>query len=275
MHAQKYPVAVRLLGFAPGESAQIGAALAQAPPTGPSYSCLLDDSLQEPDLYIANGDDLEALATLSGANPSAIQPALIVGAAAAEFPFPQLARPLNQPKMFNVMAELIDRRAQALALIAARGLPFVPERRRRQRLELELTDPAVFASRRRPPPKGAVLIIDKGGAFRDHVATVLGARKLPIEWTDSASTALRLCDETPIALVMINTSTPGIDPYALCAAIKAQRGATRIAVVFLVGAAFAYDTVRARAAGVRGLLDKPVADRHLVAALKKLLSLPL
>jgi CheY-like chemotaxis protein len=274
MHAKKYPFAVRLLGFEPAESAQILVALAQAPHPGPSYFCLLDDSLQEPDLYIANGDNLKALAALAGASPSPIQPAVIVGQASAELPFAQLARPLDPSTLFDLLARLIEQRAQALALITARGLPFVPERRRRPRLDFDLTDPAVYESRRRAPPSGAILIIDKGGAFRDHVARLVGARKLSIEWTDSATTAVRLCDETAVSVVMINTSTPGIDPYRLCSAIKALDGAERVAVVFLVGAAFNYDSARARAAGVRGLLDKPVADRHLVAALKKLLSLP-
>jgi CheY-like chemotaxis protein len=73
---------------------------------------------------------------------------------------------------------------------------------------------------------------------------------------------------------MINTSTPGIDPYALCGDIKAQGGAGRTAVVFLVSPAFHYDSARARDAGVRGMLDRTVPDRHLVAALQKLLSLP-
>ena len=274
MHVQKYPFAVRLIGFAPAESASLAAALALAPAAGPAYAVLADDSLQDPDFYLANGDDLAALAVLAGANPSAIQPALIVGAPAAEFPFPRVERPLDPLRMFELLAGLVDSRAAALARITARGLPLLPERRRRQRLDVDLTNPAVYAARRREPPKGAVLIIDKGGAFRDHVAKLLGARRLSVEWTDSASTAVRLCDETPVALVLVNTSTPGIDPYQLCAEIKSLAEATRIAVVFLVGASFAYDSVRARAAGVRGMLDKPIADRHLVATLKKLLSLP-
>lgn len=89
-----------------------------------------------------------------------------------------------------------------------------------------------------------------------------------------STTAVRLCEETPVAVVLINTSTPGIDPYALCAAIKARPEAARVAVVLLVGPTFAYDAARAAAAGVRGFLDKPVADRHLLGAIKKLLSLP-
>jgi CheY-like chemotaxis protein len=274
MHAPKYPFAVRLVGFAPAESAHIETLLAKAPHAGPSYFCLLDASLQEPDLYIANGDDPGTAARLDTAHSGPLQPAVAIGGAAGELACPRLARPLSSFQLYEALAELLEQRAQALALLTARGLPFVSERRRHPRLDLDLADPARYLSRRQPPPSGAVLIIDKGGAFRDHVAQVLGPAKLPIEWTDSAPTAVRLCDETPVSLVMINTSTPGIDPYALCSNIKAQGGAGRTAVVFLVSPAFRYDSVRAQDAGVRGLLDKPVADRHLVAALQKLLSLP-
>lgn len=274
MHAKNYPFAVRLIGFGGAESAQIAAALAQAPAAGPAYSCLLDDSLQEPDLYIANGDALTALATLAAANPGPLRPALIVGPVAIAFPFVQLARPLEPQRLCELLAGLIEQRAAALAQIAARGLPLVHERRRGDRLDIDLSDPALYLGRRRAAPRGAILIIDKGGALRDHVARLMGGHRLSVEWTDSAPAAVRLCDETAVSAVLINTSTPGIDPYALCASIKAQPGAARSAVVFLVGPAFEYDMQRARTAGARGLLDKPVADRHLVSTLKKLLSLP-
>jgi CheY-like chemotaxis protein len=274
MHAPKAPFAVRLIGFSPVENAQVETVLAQAPHTGPSYSCLHDDSLQEPDLYIANGDDPAALARLVCMNPGPLQPAAVVGGVPAQFAFPRLARPLDPCRIYEVLVQLVAQRAQALALLNSRGLPLITERRRHPRLDIDPADTADYVPRRQSPPCGAVLIIDHGGAFRDHVARVLGARKLPIEWTDSAPTAVRLCDETPVSLVMINTSTPGIDPYALCGAIKAQDGAGRTAVVLLVSQAFRYDSLRARDVGVRGLLDKPVADRHLVAALHKLLSLP-
>jgi len=272
MHAKKYPFAVRLIGFGGAEGAHIAAALALAPAAGPAYSCLLDDSLQEPDLVIANGDDLKALAALSGA--SQVRPALIVGQPRAGFPFPQLARPLEPPRLFALLAQLVGQRADALARITARGLPELPERRRQQRLDVDLSDPALYLNRRRGPCGGAILIIDKGGALRDHVAKLMDQYRLSVEWTDSATAAVRLCDETAVSVVLLNTSTPGIDPYALCASIKAQPGAVRSAVVFLVSPVFQYDPVRAHAAGVRGLLDKPLADRHLVATLKKLLSLP-
>lgn len=274
MQEKKYPFSVRPLGFPGPQLIQLAELLGQAPPSGPAYFCLPDDSLQEPDLYIANGDDLKALATLSALNPGELQPALILGSPAVQFPFPQLAKPAAPGPLFAALEHLIEQRAEALALITARGLPFVPERRRRERLDVDLTDPSEYVARRRTPARGAVLIIDKGGAFRDHVAKLLGARKLAIEWTDSAVTAARLCEETPVAVVLVNTSTPGIDPYALCSQIKAHDNGLRVAVVLMVSPAFPYDAARARASGVRGLLDKPIADRHLVGALKKLLSLP-
>jgi CheY-like chemotaxis protein len=273
MHAPKPPLAVRLIGFSAAERAQVAAVLARATSPGPAYFCLLDDSLQEPDLYLANGDDAQALARLECARPGPLQPALVICSDPGQMHWPCIGRPLDEARLHAVLAQLVARREQALGLVAAPGKPFSPDRRRHPRIGQDTTVES-YEGRRQPPPSGAVLIIDKGGAFRDHVAEVLAERRLPIEWTDSPTAAVRLCDETPVALVMINTATPGVDPYLLCSDIKAQGGAVRTPVVFLVTRNFHYDSTRARDVGVRGLLDKPVADRHLVAALHKLLSLP-
>ncbi|SHG35386.1 response regulator [Massilia sp. CF038] len=271
----KYPFAIRLAGFDPDERPRLANALAKAPGDGPGYSCLLDDSLQDPDLVIANGDDLKAIASVLAAPPTALDPVIVIGGAVLEFPYPRLLRPLDLGSLYAIMADLLLRRAEAQAQLLARGLPLLTERRRKPRLDLDITDPADYLKRRKAPPTGAVLIIDKSEALRDHLDTLMGAGRMTITWTDSAATALRLCEETAVSLVLINTSTPVIDPYGLTAAIKGQPGGKRTAVVLLVGPGFHYHTARARAAGVRGMLDKPVADQHLVATLKKLLSLPL
>ena len=281
MHSQKYRCAVRLIGFAVPEAAEVSTALAQAPAAGPAYFCLLDDSLQEPDLYIANGDEVLAMATLAAANPSDVAPALLIGnAAAPAFAYPHLPRPFDArnahqlQQLHQLLAGLVGKRAQALALLSARGLAPVIERRRHPRLELDVGETLPQQQRRQQRPAGAILIVDKGGAFRDHVAKVLGARRLPVEWTDSAGAALRLCDETLVSVLMINTSTPQVDPYRLCADVKCLPAAQRTAVLLLIGPNFSYDAPRGREAGVRGVLDKPVADRHLCSAIRKLMSLP-
>ena len=270
----KYPFAIRLCGFGPDERPHIANALAKAPVAGPGYFCLHDDSLQDPDVTIANGEDIKALASLMAKAPTPLDPAIVIGAPVLDFPYPHLIRPLDVGALCDLLEELLERRNEAQAQLTARGLPFITERRRKARLDLDVTDPADYHKRRKPPPRGAVLIVDKGGALRDHMARLMG-EATPIEWTDSPVAALKLCEETVVSLVMINTSMPTLDPYSLTASIKAQRGGERVAVVLLVGASFHYHPARARAAGVRGILDKPVADRHLVGTLKKLMSIPL
>lgn len=274
MAEKKFPFAVRMFGFDEGECEHIAAMLTLGPAGGPGYFCLHDDSLQEPDLYMANGSDIRALAALSDARPCTLKPALLVGEPAVELPYACLPRPMSSAALFAALGTLVDERAAAMSAITARGLPYVAERRRRQRPDLDLTDPAEYTARRKGRLDGAVLIVDRSAALRDHIAKLFSTRKLSVEWTDSASTALRLCDETAVAVVLINTSTPQVDPYALCAQIKQLDSANRVAVVLLVSDSVPYHTARARAAGVRGLLDKPVADRHLEGTIKKLLSLP-
>ena len=273
MHAPRYPFTVRLVGFGPAECAQLATLLAQAPRSGPSYFCLHDDSLQEPDLYIAAGDSPAALARLRCLPPGALQPTLVIGGHGASC-HRTLPRPVDAAHLHDALADLLDARVQTMAASRARGERSVPERRRRPRLGPDTEAPAHYTQMRHGPHDGAVLIIDKGGAFRDHVAQVVGTQARPVEWTDSGRAALRLCDETAVSLVMINTAAPGIEPYDLCSKIKSQEGAGRTAVLFLVGQSFKYDSQRARDAGVRGLLDKPVADRHIVATFQKLLALP-
>ncbi|SFD18016.1 response regulator [Massilia yuzhufengensis] len=282
MHAPRYPFTVRLVGFAPAECVQLGSLLAQAPRTGPSYFCLHDDSLQEPDLYLADGGNPAALARLACLPAGTLQPILLIGGDGASTRR-TLPRPVDAARLYHALADLLDERVQALAAQAARGERCCPERRRRPRLGPDTEAPAHYQRMRQGPPDGAVLIIDKGGAFRDHVARVVDTRlaasprpgfSRPVEWTDSTRAAVRLCDETPVSLVMINTCAIGVESYSLSSAIKSQEGASRTAVLFLVGQSFKYDSLRARDAGVRGLLDKPVADRHLVATFQKLLALP-
>ncbi|MDB5960216.1 MAG: Response regulator [Massilia sp.] len=277
MHSPSHPHAVRLIGFSPADCACLGASLLLSPPSGPHFYCLLEDSLQEPDLYLVRSDDAAALTSLAGLNPNEVTPALLLGPATPGLPFARLDWPPESARLYQVLAELMAQRAQALARMAARGqAPVLIERRRHPRLDIDLgqATESEYATLRRPPPSGAILIVDKGGAFRDHVAKVVGARRLPVEWTDSAGAAVRLCDETAVSLLMINTSTPQVDPYRLCADVKQLPSAERTAVVFLVARSYPYDAPRARACGVRGLLDKPVADRHLYSAIRKLMSLP-
>ncbi|RNF30572.1 hypothetical protein NM04_11855 [Massilia aurea] len=277
MHLSSYPFTIRLIGFAPAESARLEALLARAPGVGPSYSCLHDDSLQEPDLYIANGDSPTALTRLGCLPPGSLQPALVIGNpgnSGAE-PWRTLARPIDPLQLYEALAELLDTRVQVLVQQSTRTVRRVlAERRRRPRLAPDCETPAFYTRLRRGPVDGAVLIVDKECQLRNQVARVLGPRRVPVEWTDSLCAAVRLCDETPVSLVLINTAAVGIEPYEVCGSIKSQDGAQRTPVVFLVEQSFHYDSARARRAGARGLLTTPVAGRHWMLTFQKLMDLP-
>ena len=270
MHAQKSPIAVRLLGFPPSEAAQLAALLAAMPREGPLYSCLHEDSLQEPDLVLADGANPLVPAWLD--EMRCMPPVLVVGGPPRP-DYTWIAAPPDPGALRSALERLCEERRRALAQLRARGAPLLAERRRCPRLS-DAAAQADGAARRQPPRAGKVLVVDKGGAFRDHLARLVDERALPVAWTDSALTAIRLCDETAVVLALINTATPGIDPYDLSRAIKSQQGAGRTAVVLLVGKNFPYDSERAHGAGVRGLLDKPVADRCLLGTLQRLAALP-
>ena len=93
MPAEKFPFAVRLVGFAPDQARALAALLAGAPAGAPGYFCLSEHSLQEPDLLIANGDALSALAALSTLASGQLRPALIIGEPSLALPYSQSAAP--------------------------------------------------------------------------------------------------------------------------------------------------------------------------------------
>jgi CheY-like chemotaxis protein len=99
---------------------------------------------------------------------------------------------------------------------------------------------------------------------------LLARRKVSVNWVEDEAAVLDYCREVKISLVMINTSTPRVDPYRLCEAIK-NSTAERVTVIFLVGRSFSYDQALARQHGCDGFLNKPVTGKCLVSVFKKFL----
>ncbi|MYN08452.1 response regulator [Pseudoduganella aquatica] len=290
MSADKFPFAVRLIGFAEAQEEALAAALKRAPHHGPAYFFLPGDSLQEPDLLIANGAELKSLAVLAALNPGDVRPALLLGAPQAgpeqgaglltALPYPSLPMPCDDDSLHAELARLVERRAEALARLAGAGLPPLAERRARERLDFDLTDPSEYAAMRTTGQdrRGAVLVVDRNARFSQHVAKLLKPWAIPALWASDEPSALAACADAPqmlapVAVVLINTSLAEIDPYLLCAALREQAGADVRApdVVLLVSRDYAYDSARARAAGAAGLLNKPVSDPTLRAAIKRLM----
>src|ERR1700749_3498188 len=94
MQSHSFPFAVRMIGFREEEAAAIAISFSNEQGKGYGYFRLMDDNLQDPDLYLVNADELKALVTLSDLTPSDARPALLVGVPTVSLPYPHLARPL-------------------------------------------------------------------------------------------------------------------------------------------------------------------------------------
>lgn len=272
MQVHNYPFAVRMIGFAEDEAEEIAASFADGQSKGYGYFRLLEDNLQDPDLYLVNGDELRALVTLSDLTPSEARPALLVGKPHLELPYPCLTRPVQRNRLLDALDALVEKRADALSRLGASGIVAVPERRRRDRLDLDLTDPVEYRRMRASlPARGGILIVDKNPAFREYVSELLARYEVPVVWVRDENSAIDLCEEHEIAVVLINTSTPGVEPYDLAHDIKMVSPLKSTKVVFLVGKPFVYDNERARTGKVDGFMNKPIASHHLLSVLKKFL----
>jgi CheY-like chemotaxis protein len=272
MSNRQFPFAVRLIGFPTEEADAFDATFTVEQGKGYGYFRLAEDNLQDPDLYIANAGDLRALATLIDLRPSDLRPALLIGKPEIDLPYPYVARPMHWHQIFEALDYLVERRADALSRLEASDVVAVPERRRRNRLDLDLTDPSQYESMRsKLPDKGAVLVVDKNSAFRDYLAELMARHDLPVVWAGDEAKAIELCRQQSVAVVMINTSIPNVDPYRLCWAVKEKDTDVKTTVIFLVSKPFVYDIQQARYVGADGFLNKPLAGTQVISVLKKFL----
>lgn len=265
-----FPYAVRPFGFNATEIAALEQAFACPDTRGYGYFVLAEDNLQDPEIYLVNGRDARALVRLSGLKPSDLRPALLVGEPLIDLPYARVATPLQQPDLIAALNALVEKRADTLARLEASEVVLVPERRRNIRSDFDFTDPAEYEKLRvRRPSDGMVLVLDKSAALRDYLRDLLARHRVRVEWAGDEATALQLCSSHPTAVLLINTSTPEVDPYRLCRAVKAREAPEATAVVFLVSKPFVYDVPQAREAGADGFLNKPLASQHLISVLKR------
>ncbi|GAB3543561.1 hypothetical protein GCM10027343_17130 [Noviherbaspirillum agri] len=274
MLKRSFPFAVRLIGFSDEENAAFDVAFAAGWGKGYAYARLLEGNLQDPDLYVVNAGQMKALLILAELRPSPVRPALLVGAQAIDLPYPRVPRPIRWAHLIEKLDRLVEQRADALSRLEASDIIVVPERRHRDRLGIDLADPGKYLKlRQHVPGDGMVLVVDKNPAFRDHLSDILSRYNLPVEWAGDEEKAVALSRQSPTAMVLINTSTPAVDPYRLCWTVKEKDRSIKTAVVFLTREPFVYDIEQARRVGVDGYLNKPVASNQLKSVLKRFLPL--
>ena len=189
-----------------------------------------------------------------------------------------VARPIRWLRLFDALDQLISQHSHILSQqnaetpLLAVGLP---ERRRRERLDLDLTDPRDYEKMRsRPPQTDRILVVDRDALFRDDLALTMLKRLVPVEWVGDSAAANEVYTKLPISIILINPQLPGLDPYFFCRKIKQWHNKTRVTVIFLADRGFAYDPALAQQSGCDGFLMRDLGQPQIFTALSKFLLSP-
>ncbi|MDF1607095.1 PleD family two-component system response regulator [Hoeflea sp. YIM 152468] len=83
-------------------------------------------------------------------------------------------------------------------------------------------------------------------------------------------TALAICDQTPVDLILLDIMMPGIDGFEVCERLKHNPRTAHIPVVMVTALDQPADRVRGLKAGADDFLTKPVNDLQLMARVKSL-----
>ncbi len=265
------PFALRLIGYADDERTELSRLLAlHHKQGGHSYHAMHENNLQDPDLYLVNIDAPGALAALDRLRPAALRPAMLIGSQPVDLPHAFVPAPVDPAILLAGLDQLVEERAVAWSRLDASDKVTVPERRRRLPADV---DESGYALLRRQKREGGVLVVDRDADFSEAISRIVSTRRVRVDRANDHRTATVLCKQLDIALVFINTTTPGLDPYRLCEAIKTQ-GEHPVTVIFLTGRYFSYHAAWAQAAGCEGFVNKPLSERQLTSLLEKYLPRP-
>lgn len=267
-----HPFALRLIGYTDDERTELSRLLAVHHKLGGhAYQVMHDNNLLDPDLYLVNIDAPGALAALDRLRPAPLRPAMLVGAQQVDLPHAFLPASVEPSVLLAGLDQLVEERAAAWSRLNASDKITVPERRRRLPAD---TDESQYALLRKQRRQGGVLVVDRDNDFTEAISRIVSTRHVRVDRANDHRTATILCKQLDIALVFINTATPGLDPYHLCEAIKTQ-GEHPVTVIFLTGRYFSYHAAWAQAAGCEGFVNKPLSERQLTSLLEKFLPRPL
>lgn len=118
-----------------------------------------------------------------------------------------------------------------------------------------------------------ILVVDDVPANVKLLEARLLAEYFDVLTASDGPSALAICDNTPVDLVLLDIMMPGMDGFEVCERLKASGRTAHIPVVMVTALDQPSDRVRGLKAGADDFLTKPVNDLQLMSRVKSLVRL--
>jgi DNA-binding response OmpR family regulator len=119
-----------------------------------------------------------------------------------------------------------------------------------------------------------LLLADDSVTMQKVVGITFANEDVTLVTVDNGDDALNKAREIRPDLVLADVGMPGLDGYALCAALKSEPTLAHVKVLLLTGTFDRYDEARANEVGADGHVAKPFEAQALVERVRGLLSRP-
>ncbi len=114
-----------------------------------------------------------------------------------------------------------------------------------------------------------ILLVDDSRVTRELMKVYLIARDVTLLEASDGAEALERAKADPPDLILADFRMPGLDGAALCEALRGDLRTRRVPVVILTSDRDAETILRARAAGAREVLQKPIQPQPLLDAINR------
>lgn len=115
-----------------------------------------------------------------------------------------------------------------------------------------------------------VLIVDDSGTIRQQVCVALEGVGFDVIEAGDGIAALEMMKRHEVALAIVDVNMPRLDGLGMLEQMRADSRLTSVPVLMLTTEVQQSMIARARAAGARGWMVKPIQNESLIQAVRKL-----
>ncbi|RPH96163.1 DNA-binding response regulator [candidate division KSB1 bacterium] len=119
--------------------------------------------------------------------------------------------------------------------------------------------------------KGTILIVDDEEDIRDLICYNLKKENYTVSSVENGEDALKLAQQEPPDLVILDLMLPGVDGLEVCKILKANSATSAIPIVMLTAKGEEADVVAGLELGADDYITKPFSPRVLLARIKAVL----